>query len=88
MKVIMMLLISRFPVKTHPILAFTGAPAGFPVREEDVELQQYVRWSDNINNTANEYIETHLTRPFIGIHMRNGVDFVSWIWMLKNLQNG
>ena len=67
----------RYPSSTHPILAFTGAPAAFPVKEEDVELQFYVRWSDDINNEADHYIKQNIEGKFIGIHLRNGMDFVS-----------
>ena len=32
-----------YPGDTWPVLAMTGAPAPFPVAEENVQLQKYVR---------------------------------------------
>lgn len=59
-----------------PVLAFTGAPAAFPVQAHNVELQRYLRWTDARTAAAREYIRTALPRgAFLGIHLRNGADW-------------
>lgn len=66
----------RFPASEWPVLAFTGAPATFPVQKENVPLQKYLVWSDEIQGRARDFIQKHLSGgPFIGIHLRNGVDW-------------
>lgn len=59
------------------VLAFTGAPASFPVQESNRRLHRYLEWNDNVLNKAKEFISTLPYGPFIGIHLRNGVDWVS-----------
>jgi peptide-O-fucosyltransferase len=64
-------------LKSKTVLAFTGAPASFPVQEENLELHRYLVWSDTIKDQAIEFIRNVLpVGPFIGIHLRNGVDWV------------
>ena len=62
----------RFPPSEHPVLAFRGAPASFPLQPQHVPLQKYLRWSDWIEKTATDYVIGNL-RPgkFVGIHLRN-----------------
>ncbi|KAG5884754.1 hypothetical protein JTB14_029235 [Gonioctena quinquepunctata] len=60
-----------------PVLAFTGAPASFPVQDENRYLQKYLQWSDSIEDEANSFISNTLPKgAFIGIHLRNGIDWV------------
>ena len=60
------------------VLAFTGAPASFPVQAENRNLHQYLVWNTNIKNQAINFIRSTLpVGPFIGIHLRNGVDWVN-----------
>ena len=67
----------RFPPSTHPVMAFTGAPAAFPVREADATLHRYLKWSDHINYQADKIINEQIVqRPYLAIHMRNGIDWV------------
>lgn len=67
----------RFPPDQYPVLAFTGAPAPFPVQEENRVLQEYLVWSDSILKKAKDFIKSMEPRgPFVGIHLRNGVDWV------------
>lgn len=59
------------------MLAFTGAPATFPVQKENKELQKYLKWTDEITDLATKFIkETLPSGGFIGLHLRNGVDWV------------
>ncbi|XP_042895208.1 GDP-fucose protein O-fucosyltransferase 1 [Parasteatoda tepidariorum] len=67
----------KFPPDQYPVLAFTGAPAIFPVQEENRELQKYLIWSDLILREAKSFIQSMEPKgPFIGIHLRNGPDWV------------
>lgn len=60
-----------------PVLAFTGAPASFPVQKENLHLQKYVQWNDNVVKRATLFIKNHMAGGgFIGIHLRNGKDWV------------
>lgn len=78
------LLVCRFPPSEHLVIAFTGAPASFPVDQRNVELHRYLHWSDYINHLADQFIrETFSGQPFIGIHMRNGEDWVGSVYLSK-----
>ncbi|XP_001602191.2 GDP-fucose protein O-fucosyltransferase 1 [Nasonia vitripennis] len=60
-----------------PVLAFTGAPASFPVQLENKKLQKCLVWNDDMNARAKAFIKTTLPRgAFVGLHLRNGVDWV------------
>lgn len=59
------------------VLAFTGAPASFPVQLENRDLHKYLMWSENILKQAKHFIKKKLPRgAFVGIHLRNGIDWV------------
>ncbi|XP_035219962.1 GDP-fucose protein O-fucosyltransferase 1-like, partial [Stegodyphus dumicola] len=67
----------KFPPDKYPVLAFTGAPATFPVQDVNRDLQQYLIWSDTILKKAKDFIMTMEPKgPFVGIHLRNGADWV------------
>lgn len=59
------------------VLAFTGAPASFPVQDENKGLHQFLEWNEKISERAVNFIRHVLpVGAFIGIHLRNGVDWV------------
>lgn len=63
-------------VLSHDFLK-TGAPASFPVQEENRHLQKHLKWSDMVENAANSFIKKILPKgAFIGVHLRNGLDWV------------
>lgn len=66
----------EFPPSSHPVLAFRGAPASFPVEEHNRQIHAFLKWSDKITKEVDEYIRNTLpTGPFVGIHLRNGIDW-------------
>ncbi|KAF4526804.1 hypothetical protein B566_EDAN016631 [Ephemera danica] len=66
----------RYPPDKWPVLAFTGAPASFPLQLENRDLHRYLQWSDFIAKAAHNYIHTKLPNgAFVGIHLRNGMDW-------------
>ena len=69
----------RYRPEVYPVLAFVGPPAPFPVTAHNAKLHRYIQWSDQYNIKAEELIMENFydLRPFIAIHLRNGVDFVS-----------
>ncbi|VDP09791.1 unnamed protein product [Soboliphyme baturini] len=68
--------IERFDAVNFKVLAFTGAPAAFPVQEKHVGLQKFLKWSYYIERQANEFILNELmNESFIGVHLRNDRDW-------------
>lgn len=56
---------------------YAGAPASFPVQEDNRILQKYLEWSVKIEGEADKFIKKNLAPgAFIGIHLRNGIDWV------------
>ncbi|CAH2104709.1 unnamed protein product [Euphydryas editha] len=68
---------NNYPSSQWPVLAFTGAPASFPVQSENVHLQRYVTWNSDILNKSKLFIKNNFKGGgFLGIHLRNGQDWV------------
>jgi len=45
--------------------------------EQDIPLQRYIQWSDKIEKEINGHItELFNDEPYVGIHLRNGADWV------------
>ena len=67
----------RYPPSEYPVLAFTGAPASYPVQAENVKLSKFLVYNDEMVGRGDAFIRENLARgPFIGIHLRNGPDWV------------
>ena len=66
-----------YPAMSWPVLAFTGAPATFPVQLENKKIHKCLQWSDSISNTVKSFMKENLPPgAFIGVHFRNGIDWV------------
>ncbi|KAL8571468.1 hypothetical protein ACOMHN_051174 [Nucella lapillus] len=68
---------NEYPGEKYPVIALKGAPASFPVSEEFAPLQRYLQWSEKMEGQAAGYIRDHFPGEiFVGIHLRNGPDWV------------
>lgn len=68
--------LNNYPASSFPVLAFVGAPAAFPSLQRHWHYQKHFRYSTRITSQAKAFIEDKLERPFVGIHLRNDVDWV------------
>ena len=74
------LLYYRYPPDKYPVYALRGAPAAFPVQPQYRELQRYMEFSEGISKVGDNYInETFRGEKYIGIHLRNGDDWVKLV---------
>ena len=79
---------NQYPSEKWPVLAFTGAPATFPIQGENRNLHKYLAWSDEIQSQAKDFIKNTLPKgAFIGIHLRNGIDWIRACDHIKNSPN-
>lgn len=75
----------KYPSSSWPVLAFTGAPASFPVQAENRILAKCLHWNNNMLDRAKKFIKETLPRGgFVGIHLRNGIDWVSKLLCLNH----
>lgn len=78
----------RYSSEDYKVIAFTGAPAAFPVQQENLYLHKYLKWSDEIENKADKFIKNVLPKgAFIGIHLRNGIDWIRACDHVKDAKN-
>lgn len=78
----------KYPPNEWPVIAFTGAPASFPVQDENRGLQKYLIWSNHIQQQAKHFIKNNLPKgSFIGVHLRNGIDWIRACEHIKDSPN-
>ncbi|TNN19491.1 GDP-fucose protein O-fucosyltransferase 1 isoform 2 [Schistosoma japonicum] len=68
-----------FPPNIYPVLAFVGPPSSFPVRPENRIFHRYLEWNSHINVVTESFISRWLEKPIVGVHLRNGEDFVKHV---------
>ncbi|CAH8529912.1 unnamed protein product [Schistosoma rodhaini] len=73
-----------FPPETYPVLAFIGPPSSFPVRPENRVFHRYLEWNSHINLATEDFINRWLNKPVVGVHLRNGGDFLNACSHLKS----
>ncbi|KAH8859881.1 GDP-fucose protein O-fucosyltransferase 1 [Schistosoma japonicum] len=73
-----------FPPNIYPVLAFVGPPSSFPVRPENRIFHRYLEWNSHINVVTESFISRWLEKPIVGVHLRNGEDFLSACSHLKS----
>jgi hypothetical protein len=81
-------LILRYPSSKYPVIAFSSAPAAFPVVPQNRQLQSFFKWTKTIENDAETFVKMHINRPSVGIHLRNNVDWVvclSYFFQIENI---
>ncbi len=67
----------RYSADKYPVYAMRGAPASFPVQPRDRDLQRYIEFSEGVSRVGDKYIADNFpNKPFVGIHLRNGMDWV------------
>lgn len=78
----------KYPADDWPVLCFTGAPASFPIQLENIGLQKHLVWSTKIDKAARKFIKNSLPKgAFLGIHLRNGIDWVRACEHIKDIKN-
>ncbi|XP_013774815.1 GDP-fucose protein O-fucosyltransferase 1-like, partial [Limulus polyphemus] len=66
----------KYPPEKFLVIAFTGAPASFPVQIENRELHKYLEWSETVNAAANTFVKSVMPKgSYVAIHLRNGIDW-------------
>lgn len=66
----------KYPSDGWPVLAFTGAPAAFPVQKENIPLQKHLVWTEAMQAKATAWVKAALPKgAYLGIHLRNGIDW-------------
>lgn len=66
----------KFSPEQHPVLAFKGPPASFPVQIINRPLQQYVVWNSRIQSWGQDYVDREMSgEPYLAVHLRIGSDW-------------
>jgi peptide-O-fucosyltransferase len=69
---------NNYPPQKYPVIALKGAPATYPILKSDRSNQKYLKWSKEIDKQVDDIInENFRNEKFIGIHLRNGQDWVN-----------
>ena len=64
-----------------------GAPASYPILPEHRGLQKYLVFADEIQKQVDDFITNNFPgQKYIGIHLRNGQDWVRLYIYLKWVQ--
>ena len=71
--------INEFPPSQFPVLAFSSAPAAFPVQQSHRWLQRFIQWTGQIEAEADEIINSKFGGKgeirLVAVHLRNGPDW-------------
>ncbi|KAJ8033612.1 GDP-fucose protein O-fucosyltransferase 1 [Holothuria leucospilota] len=68
----------KFPASEHPVIAFRGAPASFPMVPGNRQIHKYFKWNPSLFAEAEDEIARLFHgEKFVGIHLRTGKDWVS-----------
>jgi peptide-O-fucosyltransferase len=71
------------------VIALRGPPAPFPVPLSQWPLQKYLKWSTEITWQATKLItELFGDEPFLGVHLRNGLDWTRACALLEEDRHG
>lgn len=79
---------ANYPASDWPVLAFTGAPASFPVQKENIPIQKHLIWTEKMQLEATNWVKTTLPKgAYLGIHLRNGIDWKRACEHINDSQN-
>lgn len=65
------------PPEKHFVIALRGAPATFPVLPEHKYISEFIAWNEDFQLSADAWIASHLSLPFLGVHVRAGSDWLN-----------
>ena len=68
----------KFPGKNWPVLAFTGAPASFPVQEQNVALHGHLfgKWAEELDNKVSLFSTFYKGFVIEGFPSPNDVEYL------------
>uniref|UniRef100_A0A914V590 GDP-fucose protein O-fucosyltransferase 1 n=1 Tax=Plectus sambesii TaxID=2011161 RepID=A0A914V590_9BILA len=70
--------IDTYDPENYPVIALKGAPASFPMRSEHIPLQQFLHFSEGIQEEATDILMRHFgstETDYVAVHLRNGIDW-------------
>ncbi|PIK56752.1 protein O-fucosyltransferase 1 [Apostichopus japonicus] len=69
----------KYPASEHPVIAFRGAPATFPMAAGNRQIQKYFKWNQQLFAKAEDEMARLFRgdKKFVGIHLRTGQDWIS-----------